>query len=66
MEMPETAEVLFLEHQKTASHQICDQIRIARHSFTLKLVKPVFYYMEMPKTAEVLFLEHQKPASHQT
>ena len=64
MEMAKTGDVLFLEHQKTASQRIWRQIRIPRLSFTLKLVKTSFYYMEIPKTGDVLFLEHQKTASY--
>jgi len=40
--MPKTGKVLFLEHQKTAWHQIWHQIRIPRPSFTLKPVKTGF------------------------
>ena len=53
------------EHQKTASNKIRLQIRIPRSTFTLKLAKPVFYYMKTPKTGNVLILEHQKTALHQ-
>jgi len=42
MEMPKNPEVVFLEHQKTASHQIWPHIRIPRPSFTLKPVKTRF------------------------
>ena len=55
----------FLEHQKTASHQIWPQIRISRPSFTLKPVKTSFLSNGNDENREVLFLEHQKTALHQ-
>ena len=42
MGMPKTGDVLFLEHQKTASYQIWLQIPIPHPSFTLNPVKTDF------------------------
>ena len=54
----------FLEHQKTASHQIWPQIRISRASFTLTAVKTSFLLHGNAENRPCSILEHQKTASH--